>query len=121
MPPVRKMVAPEKVEASEGYLECVVFFFFLRERERKGGERKRDKARELERRRGREEREKGEERGERERERGGRAVGDRDGDGKRRWRRSMSSLVFHASACTANAQILFFSRRSPILNNNPLL
>ena len=69
MPPVRKMVAPEKVEASEGYLECVVFFFF-RERERKGGERNRDKARELERRRGREEREKGEERGERERERG---------------------------------------------------
>ena len=42
MPPVRKMVAPEKVEASEGYLECVVFFFFLRERERKGGERERE-------------------------------------------------------------------------------
>ena len=42
MPPVRKMVAPEKVEASEGYFECVVFFFFLREREReRGGEKER--------------------------------------------------------------------------------
>jgi hypothetical protein len=100
---------------------CGFFFFFERERERKGGRERETRLVSSKEEEG-EKRERRERREERERERG---EGELSATGmateKRRWRRSMSSLVFHASACTANAQILFFSRRSPILNNNPLL